>query len=533
MDAKSTNDEQGGNPQVVFDAPIDEVCLMEDRGRVSRRGSASLAPGRHRLHVAGVSPVLVDKSLVVASDGANASLKIVDARVIRELVLEGDEGAKNTELGRLREMVRTLKVASEVRGAETERIVQRFRGMNRAVQLGLQELVSDASWDRAATTEAFAQLETLREEAIEVLESKAPLDSEQKDSESEISQLEGQIYALRTPSQTSRAFIEIDVEVTAACDAKLQIGYSVPGACWRPAHRAQLVSEEEGHSVLFETDACVWQNTGEDWDDVQLVLSTERASLGVEPPTLSSDILRVQRKSQTVQIEAREQAVDELGQGGGGQGGGAPKLPGIDDGGTALNLRAPQRSRLLSDGRPHRIFLSTFESGAEVSLVAFPEIDPCVLLSATLENAGARPILAGPVDLIRDSGVVGRSKVLYVASGERFELGWGPEPELRMRRDIESTSETSKMLSSWRVKTHHTSIRVSNIGQRTHAIRVTERVPVSEIDRVKIEVDSAKTTGRQSADANGFVTWQLGVAPMAQETISLTYLVKKHEDVEG
>ncbi len=162
-----------------------------------------------------------------------------------------------------------------------------------------------------------------------------------------------------------------------------------------------------------------------------------------------------------------------------------------------------------------------------------PELNPCVLLSTTLENTGNRPLLAGPVDLIRQSGLVGRSKVLYVASGERFELGWGPEAELRIRRDVDSGSESSRVLSSWRIVEHDIKLRVSNIGQRSHALQITERVPVSEIDKVKIEVDVAKSTGKQNADANGFVKWNLDIAPMAHEVVTLCYRVKKHENVEG
>ncbi len=509
-------------------APIDEVCLMEDRGRVTRLGSATLEPGRHKMIVTDVSPVLVDKTLVVAPGESSGAFNVIDARVVRQVVMERDEERQDSEVGRLQTKKRSLEAEWTAREAELERNSQRFQGLTRTTQLGLRELVEDASWNRAATPEDFAEIAKLRKEAMERLDAEVALRKLQEDTQEEMHRVDIQIQELQSPSQSRRAHIEIDLEVQSACEAKVQIDYSVPGACWRPAHRAELVEDGDGPVIRFETDACVWQNTGEDWDDVQLVLSTERASLGVEPPMLHSDVLSVQRKSETVQIESREQSVDALV-----PTGGAPKLPGIDDGGTALNLRAPQRFSLPSDGRPHRTFLSSFESPAEVSLVAMPELSPCVLQKSELENLGARPVLAGPVDLIRKSGVVGHTSVLYVASGERFEIGWGPEPELRIHRDVESSRETSRVLSSWRVKQHDIKVRVSNIGHRTHRVLITERVPVSEIDKVKIEVESGETTDRQTADANGFVKWTLDVGPSAHESLALRYKVKKHEDVQG
>ena len=74
-------------------------------------------------------------------------------------------------------------------------------------------------------------------------------------------------YALYSP-------IEVDIEADAAAEASLTVEYMVPCAAWRPTHRARL---GEGH-VLFETDAAVWQATGEAWNDVTLQLSTARSS---------------------------------------------------------------------------------------------------------------------------------------------------------------------------------------------------------------------------------------------------------------
>ena len=370
----------------------------------------------------------------------------------------------------------------------------------------------------------------MRERALARLDARAELSQARDENQRQHYLLKSRIDALHAPGLERRAYLEIDVEARAACDARLQIEYSVPGACWRPAHRAELLDEDGAAQIRFETDACVWQNTGEDWPDVQLSFSTERASLGVAPPALASDTLRVQKKSQTVHIEAREQAVETLEAPSGTR---APQVPGIDDGGVALHLEAVHRSSLASDGRPHRVHLHSFEAPADLALVAMPEINPCVLLSSKLDNAGGRPLLAGPVDLIRNSGVVGRSQVLYVADGERFELGWGPEPELRLRRRVESSSEKSRVLSSWRAREHTILLHISNIGDRRHRIHVTERVPVSEIDKVKIEVDTKETCGRQAADKDGFVHWDLEVAPAAHESLTLRYRVKKHEDVAG
>jgi uncharacterized protein (TIGR02231 family) len=162
-----------------------------------------------------------------------------------------------------------------------------------------------------------------------------------------------------------------------------------------------------------------------------------------------------------------------------------------------------------------------------------PELVPCVIMKSVQANESGGPLLAGPVDLIRHSGFVGRTSVLFIAAGERFELGWGPEADLRIHRVTEVTEEKSRLLSSWIERSHEVELRLSNLGERTHTISVSERIPISEIDKVRIEIDVDETTGGILADKNGLVTWQLTLQPCGHERIALRYVLKKHEDVVG
>lgn len=520
----------------VLTAPVAEVTLMEDRARVLRRGSLKLAAGRHRVVVHSVAPILVDKSLLVVTEGSAGQLRVVDMSVVREMKIRTESGANshvaNAELIALRTERRALEKEIASADAEINRCEETGTGLGRTGSLSLNEIVSDVSWGKVVAEGWNTKLAKLRARHLESIDKLVLLNSQQEDRQSNLRSLDARIVLLQSPAEHEVARITIDVECVGACEASFAIDYVVPGACWRPYHTANLLGAEEDR-VAFRTDACVWQNTGEDWSDVRLILSTERPSLGTAAPDLVTDFLSLSRKAESVHIEARDEAVDTLQDEDGTAKATSSHLPGIDDGGSPLSIRLPRLASIASDGRPHRLFLSEFETSASAALVATPELNPCVILVATLENAGEAPLLAGPVDLIRKSGLVGQSKILYVATGERFDLGFGPEPDLRIHREVESSSETSRVLSSWSVKSHLTRVRLSNIGQKNYAIRVSERVPVSEIDKVKIEVDAVKTTGTQNADENGFLSWDLQLEAMSNATIELHYQVKMHDDVQG
>lgn len=523
----------------VIDVPAKEVTLLEDRARVLRRGAVDLPQGLVKVRIEGVAPVLSDKTLTgeVVEQGAS----MTDMRVSRRLMVSFDEPDRPvSEQARAVEQA-LVELDDQIDKLESERVLveRHASGFEQIATMTFTELSEDVSWGRAIGSEWHKRLEELRSAERALRERMVDLASEIEEKRRERQRLHERMVHSHDRAEREWASLEADIVVERAGAYTLVFEYVVPGACWRPYHTARLMApldseQDKGMRLAFTTDACVWQNTGEDWRDVELVLSTERASLGTEPPTLASDIVRVRKKSDAVVVEAREREIQTTGLGAGAEGAAAAaELPGIDDGGLALNLRARRRASVPSDGKPYRVEIQSFEAEAKVELVAMPELAACVFVKSIQTNASKGPILAGPVDLIRQSGLVGRTSALFIAAGERFELGWGPEPDLRIKRETEVTEEKSRLLSSWVDRTHEIEVRFSNLGGREHKVRVTERVPVSEIDKVKIEVDTKETTAGKRPDQNGLITWEVIVPAAGHERIALHYTLKKHEDVVG
>ena len=276
----------------------------------------------------------------------------------------------------------------------------------------------------------------------------------------------------------------------------------------------------------------MWQCTGEDWTEVAISFSTERPSLGVEPPELAADVLRAQKKPETLQVEEREQAIETTGLGGSKEAT-SDQLPGVDDGGEARRLVAKRPATIPSDGRPYRVQLSEYSTAAKQTLVCFPELAAVAISRSEQTHEAGGPLLAGPVDLVGESGPVGRTRTMFVAVGEKFELGWGPDPAITVSRDTEVKPGESKLLSSWIHTKHRVTLKLSNTSDESRRIAVTERVPVSEVPQVEIEVDPKRTTPSASPDSDGFVRWSLDLPAHGHQTVELAYTVSKKDSVVG
>ncbi len=512
--------------------PIVEVTLLEDRARVIRRGAVELAEGFVKLQLAEVTPVVSDRTVAARLVGAKGRARVVEARVRRRMVTRSDDAAPAAE-GSLAELEQRL----EELDAEIDDLESQLRTRKQAVdslaelaRLSLAELSEDAAWNQTIGVDREKELDGVGEQQRQHQRQLLELNEKLMVRRADQTRLGYRIDVLQSPATKETGSIELELSVTTAGSYQLELDYVVPNACWRPQHRARLTMGAET-SVELSTDAAVWQNTGEDWIDAVLIFSTERASLGTEPPELTTDRLRVQRKSAGVQVETRAHQVQDVGLGA--EPVAAAELPGIDDGGEVVSLRAPKPATVPSDGEPHRVPLGTFVSPAKCELVSYPELSPCVLLRTTQTNRSSHPILAGPVDLIRHSGLCGRTSVLFIAAGETLELGWGPDAELRVKRSEDVSDEDRGMLSSWSTREHHIEVRLSNLGATAKSVRVRERVPVSEIDKVKVVPDRERSSAGKVPDGDGFVDWDVALDPFGQATLDLHYSLAKHQDVVG
>jgi uncharacterized protein (TIGR02231 family) len=514
--------------------PIVAVTVQEDRAAITRRGTVKLAAGQHRIAIAGVAPVLADKSLTASASGA----RVLDVRCERTIAPWREPGSE-TEPARLR----VQRDEHERARADAEARAKVAAAQSTALaQLGAaawHDLAVEATRGSAATdgvSARFGELD-LAARAAAARATDAAFDAELAGRA--LGRLDARLARAEAEAGTLAARLMIDVIVEANGNGELafEIGYAVPCAAWRPHHRATLDGSER---VVVRTDACVWQATGEDWRDAALTFSLERASLGVEPPNLFDEYLTTRRRAEVLAVETREQDVQTTGLG---AAGGAAVVPGIDDGGLGLVLRGTRPVTIRSDGTPHRVAVGEITAPAELALVAMPPVTPWVHVRARFANTGAVPLLAGPVDLVMASGYVGSGELGFVAPGEMVELGFGPEPDVRVHRDERRERDDAGLLGGWNVQTVRVAVRISNLSGTKRKLIVQERVPVSEVEQVELaiakpgayaitEAGVSQVTER-TVDDRGVVTWNVELPSRARRVVTVEYQIKSRKDVAG
>jgi uncharacterized protein (TIGR02231 family) len=515
---------QGETPTITIDARAERVTFFEDRAEVLRTGRGAVPAGPSKLLIEGVTLTIDEATLTAGIKGGEA--RVVGARVRRRV--RQVPAASHEEIDALEREQRQAQRRLTLARSELEQA--------RADLARKQHLTG--SWDTAleraprgpeamATYRAsFDQLEAAHQasfdriaRALESLDQAA--DAEQ--------QAAARLALGRTSSPRHEAMIELQVESPQAQEISLEATYRTPCALWRPEHLAQLaLPEGQGKrraQLTLHTYATAWQATGERWENVRCRFSTARPAQAAAPPLLRDDVLSLRRKTeqekQRIVVEQRDQSIAQAGLGRGVKE--VDEMPGVDDGGEPLWLEARAPVTIPSDGSPVPVEVATRALEAEVDLIAYPERSELAHMRATATLGGGLPLLSGPVRLAIGPALVGMSKTRFVAAGEPFELGFGHDDDLRVRRRVEEKREVVPVIGTQKI-TRKVRLFVSNLSGAARALRLVERVPVSELREVQIEVIDAGNAQLDKRD--GFATFELRLGPGETTELSLEYRIE-------
>ncbi|MEV5159219.1 DUF4139 domain-containing protein [Streptomyces sp. NPDC053728] len=509
--------------------PVTAVTCLEDRAHVERAAVLDLAAGVQRLRLGPVSALAVDRTLH-AELTADHPAAVLDVRITRSWTPRGplphaaDDSALRRRVHALTEEQLALERRRDRLSARRDLLGVLATDLLRDIGEGAGSGETDQPrWagelDRADDERAVCgeRLRSVEASLLALGDELAGSEQALLDSEEDPAELVGHV--------------ELTVESEVAGPVALRLSHLTSCALWRPAYRAVL---DEG-SLTLETDAMVWQRTGEDWQDVQLTLSTARSALATDPPRLDEDRLtltdRTAAERRAVDVELREEEIGALGP--------APVLglPGVDDGGEARVLRAPARVSVPSDGGAHRVPLSAFTTSAHAEYACSPELSPLVTRLVRFDNLAGHALLAGPVDLVRGSGSGGRGVLDFTAPGGSVELAFGSCDDHRVVRHAEESRETAG-LTQRTVITRTVTLHLSRfsapgvLGSRVVTVR--ERLPVSEVSAVEIRLrKEACSPAPDAVDAEGIVRWDVALAPDGNRTVTLVYELSASSKVTG
>ena len=113
-----------------------------------------------------------------------------------------------------------------------------------------------------------------------------------------------------------------------------------------------------------------------------------------------------------------------------------------------------------------------------------------------------------------------------IAAGERFPLSFGLVENLKVHRQVLEELEVDRgLLGKARRHRFAYKLEVANYLGSAAQVEISEHIPVSELDDVKVLVDPRTTPGYRLRPEDGIVTWTVSLQNGERRPYELRYAV--------
>ncbi|WP_039939282.1 mucoidy inhibitor MuiA family protein [Leptospira noguchii] len=510
---------------------IQDVTLYESSAGILRSGKIDLEPGMNEFIIKNLPIALQDESLV-------ASVEVPGGSVVGSSTwIETGSIIHNEEVLELQKKIHVLEKEIEVYESNDSNL-KNLKKILVDIRLKLTEMISKNLFykkNEADSKKWFQTFSGNRQSIQTLLSSNQEVSRTIKDLKKKLSELQDKMNVILSLSEKSSRMTKILISFTGTekKEGRLNLTYQSGKVSWKPFYSVSMDGKEK---VEFEYFAEINQESGEDWKNINLLLSTSSPDVSGRRPRLSSQRLYDQKRQTN-----KDGIVAVQGQNLAEESNVAPEvespeaeMTGLsEESGSGFLFRYSKPVTLLSRKESKKISLASFVAEATFTTLYVPSLKRYPLIKGIFKNVSGFPILPGEVAVFRQAGMVGTSNFGYVSPGEKAEISFGSENEIRAIYRKESNQTKEGILSGTKIIEKSIRVELENFGKESRTISFQESIPVSGVENVKVLIDSNTTPGySEIRKDSGILEWKLNLKPNQKQEIKLKYKVSFPADFD-
>lgn len=504
---------------ITMNSKITKAVVFLQGAEITRTTAAKLVSGRNEIRLAGLPECLVSESITAEISGP-ASLVSVVTRIA---YLNASEASGEA-----------VKLQKELDACET--------GLEEA-HGRLEILKEDASFlrdNRRIGGKQGLNLLTLQEMSeyyhkrlTELMAERLAALQEQKELEAKKERLLAQLETFRSPENRASAEIIVEAACEKECEVQITISYFVPCAGWNPSYEIRVKDAEHPPMLIYKAE--IRQSTGEDWNDIPLILSTGQPALNGNPPELrpwyvdaernepSRPSVARKRSYLTDAVKLREEEVleDEIG---------AfceeetdvPFSPvracaETSQSCISMEFALPGTVSIDASGNGQKAEIRRCELKADYRYYCVPKLNPDVFLMAEIRGWEELDFVEGEAGVFLGNTYIGSAYLDPRKADETLKLSLGRDKGVIVLRENGKEFAGRAFMGGNR-QTTEWQITIRNMRHTGIELKVLDQIPVSVNKAVTVEPE--ELSGALLNPDTGELCWEKSMEP--GESIRLT-----------
>lgn len=493
---------------------IQQVTVFPSKATIQRVSNFSTASGNQKIVVSGLSPYIDESSIQIKSD-KNYNIVNVEYSKNYQLPLN-----KNKELQNLQTQIEKAEEDIENTTNAIRLIDEQISFLKLNQDLGGKNLPIKLEELKAASSYFSASMKKLYDGR---LRHKRTL----KKQKEELQKLRQQLQQIQRNKDIPAG--EIIVTINAFNEGKktMQLNYLTSRAGWSLSYDAHTNNKQDQLKIFYK--AAIRQNTGVNWTNAKVTLSTASANSYTSIPQLTTyrlDFLQQGYRQYTKNkmlyradaMSKQEEAAEIMEA--------VPMQEQEKMNAVEYNIGYPLT--LLSQTKAQHVVFKTENIPATYRYKTVPLRSPRVFLTAVIQNEFAQNFPAGQMNLFVEETFTGKTYFNPAQFSKQVEISMGEDRQIAVKRELVKTYTTSKLIGANKIALRGWKISVKNLKSKSVDMEIVDQIPVSTKKEIIVEVE--ELSGGTHNVENGEVFWKTNLAPSQTKEFLLRYSVKYPKD---
>ena len=523
------------NKPVNAKTTINEVTVFLSGAEVHRKGKATVVPGVNEIKIIGLSPSVNGNSVQASLANDNLTILSVDHKM-NFLT----ENAFAPRIETIKDSLEDMALKYKIRESH-ERVYREEKSMlitNKSIGgsdtgVDIEDLMEMADFYRKRLTEVETKLLDIEREKAKISKTITKLNAHLN-----------QLNAKRT-NHTSEITVKVSSKLRMVSD--IDVSYIVSQAGWMPKYDIRAENTTDPIGLTYKAD--VFQNTGIDWKNVNLTLSTGNPTVNNTQPELSTWRLYFQQQYKKKEYKYRRKdalannkaygSYDEdersLNQEANYEMAGISNLSKSSANFTQFTENAVNAEfaiqipySVLSNNESATVEIQKYDLPAQFKHYAAPKLDNDAFLLARITDWGEYHLLPGDVNVYFEGTSVGTSYLNTAITDDTLDVSMGRDKGVVVQRErIKDFCKTTGIGANKKTIRGYKLIIKNNKSTASELILL-DQVPVSSNKQIEVTIDD--NGGAKHNEENGQLKWVLKLAPGESREISYKFTVKYPKD---
>ncbi len=474
----------GSEDTLKVNSTIGRVTVFLRGGEEIRKANVELPKGTTSVMFTQLSPYIDINSIQLKSNMDITILSVVHQfNFLEQLTSSEKVKSLEAEKAKLAENLEMEQSMMLVFRQEEELILSNKKLSSEEMGVNIDELKKAAEFYREKLTE-------IKTNQLEINKKIAKYNLE-------IVKINNQLTELNSKQANKTSEVIVTIASKVQANTELTLSYFIDRCGWVPKYNLRAKNVDSPLELNYKAE--VYQNTGCDWENVDLILSTGEPLKSGTKPELEKWILNNNNSAMGNNILNSKNFTN-----------------------TSFTLKT--KYSIPSNGKNYSADLIDYNIPATYKYSCVPKLEEAAFLMAQIANWEQYNLLSGEVNLFFEGTFVGKSMLDISKPEDTLVFSLGRDKNVIVKREKHDEYNKNQMLGNKKVEMFAWEISLRNNKKQEIELTVEDQVPVT--NSREIDVKYIEMGGAEQDKNTGIIKWTIKLPPSENKRLNFSYEVR-------